>query len=123
MASCMAGSHKKATFPPWEDVHHVAQEIIKKLDRKYRPYDRIDSDEFVSRVLTLSWTYYLSETRREKYRGSTDALQDQKALKGWLNGNVCLSAAKDVREQVLGRKIPEKGVLSSKWERRDTATG
>jgi len=44
-------------------------------------------------------------------------------MEDWLKGNVCLSAAKDERERILGRKIKEEGKDPSEWKRRDPATG
>src|SRR5207253_2566005 len=61
-----------------------------------------------------SFIYYHSPKRRCRFRGS---------MKGWLKGNVCLSAAKDERERILGRKVKEEGVDPSGWKRQNPSTG
>jgi hypothetical protein len=101
-------------FPPWEEVHDLAEQIIRRQLDRYRPKDRIDQATFVRVVLSTSFIYFMSPKRRRKFRGD---------MEGWLKGNVCLSAAKDDRARILGRTIAEDGKDRSEWIRRDPATG
>jgi hypothetical protein len=81
-------------FPPWNEIHELAKKIIRILAKKHQP-SFIDHDQFVDETLGLAFIYYMKPKRRLKFRGD---------IEKFLKGNICLSAAQDVRDKYIGKK-------------------